>query len=269
MALMLPPLSLSPIGVIHTPFPDKVSTPRQPYAANGAPGTLELFPGRNYEPALCDLESWDHIWVLFWFHLVENWRAKVLPPRSGKKRRGVFSTRSPHRPNPIGMSVLRLEAVEGLVLKVRDVDMIDGTPVLDIKPYVPYIDAFPDASTGWLAPLSEAPGEASRPGDPEPGFAVLWSEAAAVQARWLRARGVELMEPVERTLKLGPQPHPYRRIRPEGDALLLAVKEWRVRFHVEGRQITVERLRTGYREEQLAVEAGLELHRAFTAEFGR
>jgi tRNA-Thr(GGU) m(6)t(6)A37 methyltransferase TsaA len=141
-------LTLQPIGVAHTPFVDRVSAPRQPRIADGVEGTIELFAGHGYEHALEDLEGWDRIWVVFWFHLNEGWRPKVLPPRSTGKRRGVFSTRSPHRPNPIGISVLRLEGVEGLVLRVKDVDLVDGTPILDIKPYVPYADAFPDASTG-------------------------------------------------------------------------------------------------------------------------
>ena len=117
------------------------------------------------------------------------WRPKVLPPRSAGRRRGVFSTRSPHRPNPIGLSVVRLDEVRGLTLHVRDVDMIDGTPVLDLKPYVPYADAFPDARTGWLEPLAgRRRGREPAAVDPEPGFAVTWSPLAAEQAAWLRAR---------------------------------------------------------------------------------
>jgi len=113
-----------PIGIARTPFSERVEAPRQPYAAAGVAGTIELFEGQNFEHALADLEAWDHIWVIFWFHLNKGWRPKVLPPRSEIKR-GVFATRSPYRPNPIGMSVLRLEAVEGLTLRVLDVDLLD------------------------------------------------------------------------------------------------------------------------------------------------
>ena len=108
------------------------------------------------------------------------WRPKVLPPRSAGKRRGVFSTRSPHRPNPIGLSVVRLEEVRGLVLHVRDVDMIDGSPVLDLKPYVPYADAFPGRAHR-VALAARAGARADRKGgrrDPEPGFVVTWSPLA-------------------------------------------------------------------------------------------
>lgn len=272
---MLPSLqsiTLAPIGVIRTPFPDRVSTPRQPYASSGAPGTIELLPGRGFEHALSDLEGWDYLWILFWFHLNTGWRPKVLPPRSAGKRRGVFSTRSPHRPNPIGLSVVRLEEVSGLVLRVRDVDMIDGTPVLDIKPYVPYADSHPAARTGWLAPLTPHEGDHDpRPPDPEPGFHVLWADLAAAQADWLKdTHGLDLREPVERALALGPQPHPYRRIRREPDGMRLAVKDWRFRFHAEGRCITVDAIETGYRDRQLAqaTDPAILIHRSFVARFG-
>jgi tRNA-Thr(GGU) m(6)t(6)A37 methyltransferase TsaA len=139
-------LTVRPIGVIHTPYPDRVSAPRQTYVTPDAEGTIVLESGHQYEHALEDLEGWDYLWVLYWFHLNDGWRPKVLPPRS-KVRRGVFATRSPHRPSPIGMSVVKLVRVEGLTVHVRGVDMIDGTPVLDIKPYVPSADALPDR---WL-----------------------------------------------------------------------------------------------------------------------
>jgi tRNA-Thr(GGU) m(6)t(6)A37 methyltransferase TsaA len=246
-------LTLEPIGVAHTPFADRVSAPRQPRIAEGVEGTIELYAGHGYEHALEDLEGWDRIWVVFWFHLNEGWRPKVLPPRSTGKRRGVFSTRSPHRPNPIGISVLRLEGVEGLVLRVKDVDLVDGTPILDIKPYVPYADAFPDASTGWL----ESQGREGS--DPE-AWTVVWAPRAREQADWLAAtHGIDLVTPIERTLALGPQPHPYRRIKmvpgvaagaPGG--LVLAVKSWRARFHIEGREVTVDAIASGYKASQLA-----------------
>ena len=245
-----------PIGVVRSPFADRVSAPRQPSASREAAGTIELFPGRDFEHALSDLDGWERIWVVFCFHLNPPgaWRPKVLPPRSAGKRRGVFSTRSPHRPNPIGLSVVRLSAVRGLVLHVRDVDMVDGTPVLDLKPYVPYADAFPASRTGWLSPL--LPADPGVPVDPEPGFAVAWAPLAAEQAAWLRSEhGVDLEDPVRRVLELGPQPHPYRRIKAEGDGFRLAVKDWRIRFRVDGRAVTVEAIRSGYRPAQLAAPA--------------
>ena len=250
-------LTLTPIGVIHTPFRTRLSAPRQPCAAEGARGTIELFPGRNFEHALSDIEQWNHIWVLFWFHLNPGWRPKVLPPRSEKKRHGVFATRSPHRPNPIGMSVLGLDRVDGLVLHVSGVDMIDGTPVLDIKPYLPVADVVPTAKSGWLAP------------DPVPGYQVLWSAPAKEQTEWLKSEhSIDLTSEIERILAIGAQPHPYRRIRREGERLRLSLHEWRVFFRVQGRSVMIEAIRSGYRPEQLETDPTLRPHREFTARFG-
>ena len=248
-----------PIGVVRSPFVERVDAPRQPYAAAGTLGTIELLPGHDFEHALADLEEWDRLWVLFVFHLNEGkgWRPKVLPPRS-TKRRGLFSTRAPHRPNPIGMSVVRLLGVDGLVLRISDLDILDGTPVLDIKPYVPWADAFPDAKEGWV----------DQARDPDPGYTVEWDARANEQLDWLEARAIELRDPIAKVLALGPQPHPYRRIRKEGDGLRLALKEWRVSFRVEDRRVVVTRIVTGYREKQLAADATLEVHRAFRARFG-
>jgi len=247
-------LTVRPIGVIRTPFPDRVSAPRQTYVAREAEGTIVLEAGRDFEHALEDLEGWEYLWVLYWFHLNEGWRPKVLPPRSNV-RRGVFATRSPHRPSPIGMSVVRLVRVEGLSVHVRGVDMVDGTPVLDLKPYVATADAIPDARAGWLTTP-----------DPIAPYEVAWSDLAREQAAWLvTAHGVDLVTPVERTLALGPEPHAYRRIRRDAVGAVLAVKDWRVRFEAaeEGRQVRVTRIETGYRDRQLAegTTPGLTPHR--------
>jgi tRNA-Thr(GGU) m(6)t(6)A37 methyltransferase TsaA len=250
-------LHLKPIGYAHSPYADRVSAPRQPYASKGAKGTIVLLPNHNFEHALDDLDKWDHIWVIFWFHLNEGWRPKVLPPRS-KKRRGVFATRAPHRPNPLGLSVMQLERVEGLTLHVKNLDLVDGTPILDIKPYVPFADAIPNASSGWV----ETP-------DPEPAFEVVFASPAKRQLAWLeRHHEVDLAPPITQALALGPNPHPYRRIRREKEGFRLAVKEWRAFFHVDGRRIVVDAIATGYRPKELAaVDPTLAIHRAFAKRF--
>jgi tRNA-Thr(GGU) m(6)t(6)A37 methyltransferase TsaA len=254
-------LTLEPIGYVRAALATKVEAARQPRAAAGVPARIELLPGRNFEHALADLEAWTHIWVLFWFDRNADWRPKVLPPRSETGRKGVFATRSPHRPNPLGMSAVRLERIEGLTLYVSDVDMLDGTPVLDIKPYVAYTDAIADASGGWLT--SE-----DAPRDPIPQFDVLWDAVAADQAAWIEAQtGLPLRERATATLALGPEPHPYRRIRRETSGYTLCVKDWRLRFDVDGRRVRVSSVESGVRKAELArlseVTAELTLHRSF------
>jgi tRNA-Thr(GGU) m(6)t(6)A37 methyltransferase TsaA len=255
-----------PIGLVHSPFREKREAPRQPAAAAEARGTIELYPDSGFEHALSDLECWSHLWVIFWFHLSEGFRPKVLPPRS-IRRRGLFATRSPHRPNPIGISAVKLERVNGLVLEVSGLDMLDGTPVLDLKPYVAYTDAVSEAGSGWLANAL----------DPALAFAVEFSDAARAELAFLRdGFGIELETPIRDVLGLGPQAHPYRRIRrdrtpgTQGEAFVLAVKEWRARFSVDGPRITVERIRSGYRPREIVEnhDPVLDAHRAFVAHFG-
>jgi tRNA-Thr(GGU) m(6)t(6)A37 methyltransferase TsaA len=258
-------LSLEPIGFVRSALHSKVEAARQPRAAQGVEGRIELLPGRHLEHALDDLAGWEYLWVIFWFHLNEGWRPKVLPPRSRSGRKGVFSTRSPHRPNPLGLSVVRLERIAGLTLHVRNVDMLDGTPVLDLKPYVAYSDSLPQARSGWLE-------DAGAAADPVAPWEVLFDDLATRQGGWIRSRtGLALLERIGETLSLGPEPHPYRRIRRDGERLLLAVKEWRVRAVVDGRTIRVLEVGSGYREGELArAEPGLEpqqAHREFLAVF--
>lgn len=254
-------LSLEPIGYARTSLGTKVEAARQPGAAQGTPGRIELLPGRHFEHALEDLEGWEYIWVVFWFHLNPSWRPKVLPPRSTSGRKGVFSTRSPHRPNPLGLSAVRLERIAGLTLHLLDVDLVDGTPVLDIKPYVPYTDAHPRARSGWLedgacVPAPEAGplrGLPASPADPLPGYDIAFSATAAEQVAWIEARSsLQLGGRIRGTLQLGPEPHPYRRIRPDGEGFRLAIKEWRIRFTVAGRAVQVLAVTSGYRPAQLA-----------------
>ena len=266
--LAIPTLTLEPIGFLRSSLATKVQAARQPRAAAGAPARIELLPGRNFEHALEDLQHWELIWVIFWFHLNSGWRPKVLPPRSTTGRKGVFATRSPHRPNPIGMSVVRLDRVDGLTVHIRDTDMLDGTPVLDLKPYVAYTDAHPGAGTGWLedAPRLDAP---AQPADPVRAYDVQFEALAAEQARWIEAHTeLAIRERIESTLALGPTPHPYRRIRRVNGGMQLSVKEWRVGFTVVEREVRVTDIYSGFRASQLdsgTADESLRPHREFVA----
>jgi tRNA-Thr(GGU) m(6)t(6)A37 methyltransferase TsaA len=259
------PLVVHPIGIIRTPYSDRASAPRQPNAVTPAEGTIELFNGHNYHHGLEDLESWRYIWVLFWFHLNQGWSPKVLPPRSPKKR-GVFSTRSPYRPNPIGLSVVELCGIEGRTLRIRGVDMVDGSPLLDIKPYVPYADAV-EANDGWLSASDGFPA-----GAPIVHYSVEWSDAALAQIRWLEERtALPLRVAIDERLALGPG-HYYRRVMIDENGLLLAYRSWRVRATLEGTSIRVSEVFSGYRSADLDddrvvetrwAEDALALHREY------
>jgi tRNA-Thr(GGU) m(6)t(6)A37 methyltransferase TsaA len=140
-------LNLKPIGVIHTSYTEPKGTPIQPIGAKDIKGTIELKP--EYVDGLQDLDGFSHIILLYLFHRAKPYSLKVLPYLETQER-GVFATRYPSRPNPVGLSVVRLEKIEGNVLHVLDVDVLDGTPLLDIKPFIPDVDNRLDARIGWL-----------------------------------------------------------------------------------------------------------------------
>lgn len=151
-------LTLTPIGWVRSPYKERFGTPRQATVANEevVEARISLDPRRIPREALRDLDGFERIWVLGWFHLNPGWRPTVVPTRGPKVRRGVFATRSPHRPCPLALSALELVRVEGHDVVVRGIDLLDGTPVFDIKPYLPYADAFPDSRAGWVDAIGEA-----------------------------------------------------------------------------------------------------------------
>jgi len=136
-----------PIGIIHSPFKEPKGTPIQPVAGQEVEGTIEIFP--EYVEGLKDLEGFSHIILVYHFHLAKRGTLKVVPYMDNEPR-GVFATRAPTRPNPIGISIVRLVKVEGNTLYIQDIDIVDGTPLLDIKPYVPEFDVRKVEKIGWL-----------------------------------------------------------------------------------------------------------------------
>ncbi|WP_028696842.1 tRNA (N6-threonylcarbamoyladenosine(37)-N6)-methyltransferase TrmO [Pseudomonas cremoricolorata] len=189
--------SVAPVGIVRSCFKEKFAIPRQPQLAPAARGVLELLPPFDTGEAVAGLEQVSHVWLLFLFHqaLEDKPRLKVRPPRlGGNKSVGVFATRATHRPNGIGQSVVRLEGVEPGRLLLSGIDLLDGTPVLDIKPYVPYADSVPEAVNGMA---SAAPAL----------IEVSWQEPALEQAR---ANGLRLGEPlvalIEQCLAQDPRP---------------------------------------------------------------
>jgi len=140
-------IKYKPIGTVHSTFKKLEGIPIQPTAAKGIKGTVEIFP--EYAEGLKDIEGFSHIILICHFHLSKKASLKVKPFMDNQLR-GVFSTRAPSRPNPIGLSIVRLVGVEERTLLIQDVDIIDGTPLLDIKPYVPDFDSREDNKIGWL-----------------------------------------------------------------------------------------------------------------------
>jgi len=140
-------IEFTPIGIIHSPFMEPEGMPIQPVGAAGVKGTVEVF--EDFQPGLEDLDGFSHIILLYHFHRSHGFNLHVVPFMDSRKR-GLFATRAPKRPNPIGLSVVQLDEIEGGVLHIQSVDILDGTPLLDIKPYVPEFDAQMEARTGWF-----------------------------------------------------------------------------------------------------------------------
>ncbi|MCL6306358.1 tRNA (N6-threonylcarbamoyladenosine(37)-N6)-methyltransferase TrmO [Pseudomonas sp. SZ57] len=189
--------NVSPVGFVRSCFKEKFAIPRQPQLAPAARGVLELVAPFDQGEAVQGLEQVSHVWLLFLFHqaLEDKPRLKVRPPRlGGNQSMGVFATRATHRPNGIGQSVVKLDKVEAGRLWLSGIDLLDGTPVLDIKPYVPYADAIGDA-TNHIA--SAAPAL----------IPVHWQDAALQQAREHALRLNEpLVELIEQCLAQDPRP---------------------------------------------------------------
>lgn len=158
--------SFEQIGVIHSPYKEKFAVPRQPGLVADGGGELHLLPPYNVADAVRGLEGFSHLWLLFIFHqtMEGGWRPTVRPPRlGGNARMGVFATRSTFRPNPIGMSLVELKDIrcqkDKVILQLGSLDLVDGTPIVDIKPYLPFAEALPDATAGYaqLAPQADMP----------------------------------------------------------------------------------------------------------------
>ena len=252
-------LVLEPIGYIRTPFTEKADAPHQPDTIAATEGLIELLEGRNFEQALDDLEGIEKIWLIYWFDRNPNWKPKVQVPRGPRVKRGVFATRSPHRPNPIGLSLVDLISIDGLKLRVANVDLLDGTPILDIKPYLPAVEAYPGAKAGWIDDVER--------GDPH--FEIVYSDKANEELNFLKERNIDLRTRIERVLQQDPTPHPYKRIEHSGEKYIQAIGAWRVVFHVEGNTVYIEEIRSGYPEdkfldgEELSDDAAQRAFRAY------
>ena len=235
------PFTFRPIGHVRTGKDVRFQTRHQPSETDAERTFLELEPLPGLHEALRDLDGMERIWLVWVFHGVTGWKSLVRPPRGPSVRRGVFATRSPHRPNPIGITPVRLLGVEGRRLLLGPTDLLDGTPVLDIKPYVPAYDSFPDAAAGWIDAvdaLVAAP----------PAFRVAIAPKAREQLDWLRtAWAVDFEARMVELLSRDPSLHRTRRIRalPDGRREI-GCGAWKARFGVTGNDVHVDEVRPAY-----------------------
>ena len=253
-----PEFHFTAIGVLRSGGGEyRQQSPRQGALAENT-GVIELYPGRNFETAAADLAGAERIWVLYAFDRNSNWKPKVLPP-VGSRRIGVFATRSPHRPNPLGLSAVRLIKVEGLKLHIAEHDLLNGTAILDIKPYLSEADSFPDSRLAWRDEVAFSRRE------------IIFAEA---RLKWLDAHGgPDLRAVAEAQLALRELDPRRQRLSVEtGGMMVLAFRTWRIGFAADETSVTVTDIRSGYGADELADGApdkygDKELHRAFRREF--
>jgi len=196
--------TFNPIGIIHSCFKEKFGIPRQACLVSETRAALEMLPPYDREEAFRGLEEFSHIWVCFIFHecIRENWKPTVRPPRlGGNKRTGVFATRSGFRPNPIGLSAVKLETVRKekgkIFLDLKGIDFLDKTPVLDIKPYLKYSDCISQAESGFA------------PEAPDTSFEVIFTKKASCICYEKESQLPELKELITQILKSDPRPAYY------------------------------------------------------------
>lgn len=227
--------TFSPIGFLQSCFTEKFGAPRQAQMIPAARGVLKLLPNPSFAQALQQLESFSHVWLIYVFdrHEDQEWHPLIHPPRVKTKKVGVFASRSPHRPNPIGMSALKLEKIDlqapgGIEIHLSGVDILDGTPVLDIKPYLPYADIVSDANSGW------AEAELDR-------FPVEFSPECLARMEG----GGEMRELIEQMLAWDPRPMSQRKAMPlcdpstQGRVFRFRVSRFDVEWQVRGQGIYV------------------------------
>lgn len=248
---------MQPIGFFKSQSKHPYEVRRQASAdTSESIGEIKLTPNRNFEQALEDLEGFERIWIIYQFHQNEDWKPKVMPPRGPRVKRGVFATRAPYRPNPIGISCVKLVKAEGLTVTIQGHDLLDGTPILDIKPYIPYADAFPEAKVGWLEDIENEK------------WTVEFSTHAEKQIQWLEQNGVtQIRGFIQSQLEFDPLDHKRKRVVKTGESLQLAYRTWRANFQTQAGRILVESVVSGYSpgDLEIAVDAynDKELHRAF------
>jgi tRNA-Thr(GGU) m(6)t(6)A37 methyltransferase TsaA len=237
-------LNFKPIGYFRNSMDNPYEAPRQPNPdLSETAGYIELSSGHHFEDALRDLDGFTKIWVIFKFHKNDHWNPLVQPPRGSDKKRGVFATRSPHRPNPIGMSVLDLISIDGLKIDLGPTDLLNGTPILDIKPYLSYVDAHPGEKIGWIDKSAEEK------------YSVLWHSEAQTQLEFLESHGLrQLRGFVVNQLEYDPANAKKKRLYFIEGKILLAYRTWRVEIEIieDKRQVQVLNVKSAYTAAELS-----------------
>lgn len=250
-------MEITPIGIYHTSQVFKYDAGRQT-DEHSASGYIELFPGHNFEQALIGLDMFSHIWVLFQFHQNKDWKPMTLPPRGSEQKVGVFATRSPYRPNGIGMSATLLTRIEGRKIYLESSDLLDGTPILDLKPYLNFADSFPEASLGWIQ---------------DQKFEISFSETAQKQLAFLKDQGLlQIFSFLKHQLQYQPTDSRRKRVQKVSENhFVIAYRTWRAAFVLNEFEVLITEVFSGYPVLELSAPEDTyqdkNLHRTFLQAF--
>ena len=256
--------SFEPIGVFHCGEKYRYDAPRQGVFANGNIGVIELDKGKNYEQALSDLDGVERLWVVFVFHNNSGWKAKTSPPVAPARKIGVFATRSPYRPNPIGLSCVELVKVEGLRIFVRNFDLLDGSPILDIKPYISLADSFPESRVAWLEEAEKKE------------FSLEYSPEFIEKNEFIKNNSqLDPMRFCEVQLSINPLDNKRKRLTHCGEnRYIIAFRTWKIEFCIdeENFAVKIKNIRSSYMQAELLdlncdKYNDKQLHRDFIAKF--
>lgn len=245
------------IGIMNCIQSSPTDSPRQGNLAVQSQGFIrwtEALPPECFS----DFKSFDRIWLIYDFHFNKSWKPMVRPPRGGDKKRGVLATRSPYRPNSIGMSCVLSGPLTSEGLEVFQHDLLDGTPILDIKPYLSYCDSFPEASLGWLEGLK--------------AYVVNFSEDCSIKIAWLSEHLEKpLTEILKNQLEFDPMNSKSKRVKKVGNNFVFSYKTWRFDFSIDQAKVEVFRVRSGYSQQELFTNedpyGDKRLHRFFLKTF--
>lgn len=248
------------IGVFKSSQVEPYQAARQPDDLS-EPGIIVLNPKSNFEQALKNLNQCSHLWIIYVFHHNDNWKPQVTTPRS-KNKIGVFATRAPYRPNPIGITCVKIIRIKGLKIEVDKNDLLDGTPVLDIKPYHPQSDVILDAQIGWLEATETKAQKMS----------VRFSPRAENQMDFLEIHGLkELKAFIQRQLEYDPTDKTKKRVKLNKHYYTLAYRTWRADFVIIDDTVSVLQIYSGYSSEDLESTVDKykdkSAHRIFNKEF--
>ncbi len=249
-----------PIGYVKSDFKYRYETPRQGILAKYNISVIKLNKKSNFQQALIGIEGFERLWIIYDFHLNKNWKPMVVPPRhTNRKKVGVFASRAPYRPNSIGLSCVKLVKIDKLNIYITESDILDGSPVLDIKPYLPYSDAFYNVQTGWVKDTKENE------------FQITINEIAKLKIEWIKKRiGINLDNYIYVQLSFYPDDIKRKRIKQLDDNNFeLSYRTWRIKYQIDrfNKILIVLDITSGYSNEELFNGQDVYKDKSFHIEF--